>query len=108
MALSICSTIGSNTGGIDCDIKRGAPQKFVIGSKIFTSAEYASSALFQTALDTATNQPSGSATKMFPFPTIQGNTNNTEADTTGTLGYGLQFTMRAGRPSYTFQIICGQ
>ncbi|UXO94052.1 hypothetical protein Pan5_10 [Pseudanabaena phage Pan5] len=108
MALSICSTSGSNTGGIDCDKKRGVPQKFVLGSKVFATGDYASSATFLTALEGAINLASGSSSKMFPFPPIQGNTNNTEADVTGTLGYGLQFTLRAGRPSYTFQVLCGQ
>lgn len=108
MSLSICSTIGANTGGIDCDKKRGTPQKFIVGSKSFSTGETASSALFLTALEAAINQASGSLTKLFPFPSINGTTNNTEADTTGTLGYGLQFVLRAGRPSYSFQMIVGQ
>lgn len=108
MNLSLCSTVGVNTGGIDCDRKKGVPQKFLAGSAAFDSTDWADSQSMLDAILAVINLPAGSASKLFPFPTIQGNTDNTEANTEGTLGYGLKFILREGRPAYTFQILCGE
>lgn len=106
--LSICSTVGANTGGIDCDRKRGQPVRAFIGSKQFTAAEYASEETFLAALQEAINLPAGSPNKLFPIGDFQGNTNNTEQNTTGTLGYGLNIVLREGRPAYELQLLAGQ
>lgn len=106
--LSLCSTVGVNTGGIDCDKKRGNPVKFFVGTGEFDSTDYAGADAFFTQLMAYVNMATGSTDKLFPFPEIQGTTPNTEANTTGALGYGLTFTLREGRPVYTFQILCGQ
>jgi hypothetical protein len=107
MGVSVCSTTGANTGGIDCEKKMGVPKKPILGSKSFTSVDYASVSTFDTALLAAINQAAGSASKLFPFPEIQGNTDNTEANTEGTLGYGLKIITKEGRPAYQFQVLCG-
>jgi hypothetical protein len=107
MGVSVCSSVGANTGGIDCEKKRGVPKKMILGSKTFNSSNYADVPTFDTALLAAINQAAGSATKLFPFPEIQGNTDSTEANTEGTLGYGLKVILREGRPAYQFQVLCG-
>jgi hypothetical protein len=108
MTFSLCSTVGENTGGIDCDKKKGTPVKFMVGAAGFDADDWASSADMLSAILAFISQPAGSADKLFPFPTIQGNTDNTEANTEGNLGYGLKFITREGRPSYTFQILTGE
>lgn len=107
MSLSICSTQGANTGGIDCEKKKGAPAKMLVGSSEFSSTNWATSAAMFTALLSKINQKAGTSDKLFPFPTIQGTTPGTEADTEGNLGYGLKIRLREGRPQYTFQVLCG-
>lgn len=108
MNFNLCSTIGANTGPIDCDRKKGLPVKFLVGSAAFAANQWDSSADFYTALQASIHQAAGSSGKLFPFPTIQGNTDTSEQNTTGNLGYGLKFILREGRPSYTFQVLCGE
>lgn len=105
--LSLCGTIGANTGPIACDVKRGIPKVLIIGGRRFAEGEYATSAAFQEALIEAIGLATGDSDKMFPFPETQNVTNNTEANVTATTGLGFTFTLREGRPSYTFGVFAG-
>jgi hypothetical protein len=106
--LNLCSITAANTGGIGCDRKKGVPAKFLAGNTSFDTTDTADAASMYDALQALINQASGAVDKLFPFPSIQGNTKNSEGNQTGALGYGLTITLREGLPSYTFQVLCGQ
>lgn len=105
--LSLCGNVGANTGPIACDVRRGVPKIPILGGAVFSPSQYASSDAFKTALLDSVNLPTGDSGKMYPFPEIQNIVNNTEANTIGTTGSGLQIPLREGRPSYTFGVIIG-
>jgi hypothetical protein len=105
--ISLCGNVGANTGPIACDTSRGVPKVLILGGAEFTPDQYASSEAFKEALLEAVNLPNGDAGKMYPFPEIQNVVNNTEANTTGTTGLGLQLILREGRPAYTFGVLIG-
>ncbi len=107
MAFSLCGSIDTNTGVISCDPRKTVPRNLTIGGKEFNSTEYADSTAFQTAYTAAVKLAKGSAAKLFPFPEIQGITNNQEANTEGTLGLGLKFILREGKPAYSFDVVVG-
>ncbi len=102
MALNSCSTIGGNTGGSACQGRRETPTIMIIGGKEFSSSDYADAATQRAAIIAATKLGTGSANKLFAFPVINKVTNNTEADTTGSLPLGSPVRLRKGRPSYSF------
>jgi hypothetical protein len=105
--LSLCGTIGANTGPIACDVTRAIPKVLVLGGKRFTPSDYATSADFQEALIDAIGLATGDSDKMYPFPETQNVTNNTEANVTATTGLGFTKTLREGRPAYTFGVFAG-
>lgn len=104
---SLCGNVGANTGPILCDISRGVPKVLILGGAEFTPSEYATSEAFKEALLERINLANGDTEKMYPFPEIQNVVNNTEANTTGTTGLGLQLILREGRPAYTFGVLVG-
>lgn len=106
--INICSVIGQNTGAILCDPKKGVPKKLVLGAASFTSSNWNADGVFLTALLGKINQAQGAADKMYPFPLIEGNTDNSEAAVFGNLGYGTKLKLRDGLPSYSFQVRCGE
>lgn len=105
--ISLCGNVGTNTGPIACDIKRGVPKVIMLGGASFDDNDYSSNTAFQAALLSAINLATGDPGKLFPFPEIQNVTNNTEANTTGTTGLGFQLILREGKPAYTFGVIVG-
>lgn len=105
--VSLCSAIGANTGRIKCDLQRGIPKFVILGDAVIAAADLESYSLFKAALLEAVNVETGGAGKLFPLPEIQAVTNGTEAPTTGTLGLGYTFELRAGRPTYTFGFLIG-
>lgn len=106
--VSLCSNVGSNVGRIKCDKKRGVPKFLLLGDAVIDAATIASGyAAVKAALIAATRVVTGESGKLFPSPEIQAVTNGTEAPTTGTLGLGYTFELRAGRPIYTFGFIMG-
>jgi hypothetical protein len=107
MAISICSQVGQNTGGIDCDVERGNPLALIPGSASFSPADYVDSTTLEIAVLSKINQSSGVADKLFPFPTIQGVTDRTEAARYGTLGYGLQVKLLRSKQGYEFDVLAG-
>lgn len=107
MSFSICGTVGGNIGSIDCDVRRGRPVGIIVGSAVFVAADYASSATFQTALLTKVKSAAGSASKLFPFPSIQTTNDKTDAPKEGTYGYGLKQILLQGLPAYEFIMIPG-
>ena len=104
---SICSSIGANTGAIDCDPTRGLPVQLVIGSATFAPSDYATSAGFEAAFLSKLYEPSGSSDKLFPLPVIQGNTDKTTAAKMATLGYGLQLKLLRSKAGYEFDVLAG-
>lgn len=108
MSLSICGLVGGNTGAVNCDVAMGLPKALEVGGKVFQPADYASSTAFGTALVAATKLANGNASKLFPFPIIQGSADKSDANKEGTLGYGFKQILLEGRPAYEFQVLCGQ
>jgi len=104
MSTDLCSVIGGNTGGIDCDQRRGVPVSIIIGGGEFTSSQYADSDTLQDALIAKTLLPTGDSNKLFAFPVINQIAVNTEADTTGSLAQGPVVRLRKGRPSFTYTL----
>jgi hypothetical protein len=107
MSFSLCGSIDTNVGAINCDVRKAVAKNLIIGGASFSSAQYADSDSFKAAYGTAVKLAKGSSGKLFPFPEIQGITNNQEANVTGALGLGLQFIMREGKPAYAFDIVTG-
>src|ERR1700753_64302 len=107
MSFSICGSIGANTGPISCDVKRGRPVGMIVGGATFQPSDYASSATFQAAFKLRLQRATGTADKLYSFPEFQGNTDQTVADKTGTLGYGLVVPLSQGKPGYLFNTIAG-
>lgn len=105
--LSLCGSVGANTGPIACDTRRGVPKVLMLGGASYDSTDYATQAAFQAALLASINLATGDSGKIFPFPEIQNVANNTEANTTGATGLGFQFILREGKPAYTFGVIVG-
>lgn len=105
---NLCGFIGGNIGDIKCDAMRGLPKKFSVGGKVFQPSEYATPDLFQAAFKAAHKLASGDPDKLFAFPEIAGNTDQTDALKTASLGYGLKQITLEGRPGYEFQVVVGQ
>lgn len=104
---SICSQIGANTGGIDCDPTKGLPVQLIPGSAVFSPSDYATNLSFETAFLAKLIQPKGSPDKLFPFPVIQGNASKTTAAKFATLGYGLQLKLLRSKAGYEFEVLSG-
>lgn len=104
---SICSQIGENTGGIDCDVTKRLPVQIIVGSAAFAPADYATSVAFETAFLSKLKKAAGSPDKLFPFPVIQGNTAKTTAAKFGTLGYGLEVKLLRSKAGYEFDVVAG-
>lgn len=107
MAFSLCGSIDTNTGAINCDVRKAVAKNLIIGGYSFSSSDYTDSTTFQSAYSAAVKLAKGSSNKLFPFPEIQGITNNQEANAEGTLGLGLKFILREGKPAYAFDIVVG-
>lgn len=107
MSYSLCGNIGANTGAISCDVRRGRPIGLIFGGAVFAPSDYASSAAFEAAFKLRIQRATGTSDKLFPFPEIQGSTDQTDANKTGTLGYGLKFVLLQGKPAYEFTMIAG-
>lgn len=108
MALDLCSSIGGNTGGVDCGVKRKRPVKFVVGSKEFTPSDYGTAASLQAAIIAACKQDNGSSGKLYPFPDILEVEELTPEDTFGSLAFGPQKRLQKGIPSYRYRCEVGQ
>lgn len=100
--ISFCSTVGSNTGIIDCDLQLASPAFMFVGSAAFTPTEYASEAAFKAAILDRIRRPNGDAEKLYPFSTINGVNRTTEADTVETAANGQKRTLRIAPESYEF------
>ncbi len=107
MSTSLCAAQGGNTGAIDCDIKRGRPKKPIVGSKEFTSSDYADAATFQAALIAACKLDTGNTSKLAPFPDISEINPTTPASTTGNLAFGPVKRLVKGIPSYEYLVEIG-
>lgn len=107
MSYSLCGNIGRNTGAIACDVRRGRPLGLILGGATFSPSDTATSAAFQAAFKARIQRSTGTPDKLFPFPEIQGATDQTDADKTGTLGYGLKSILLQGKPAYEFTMIAG-
>lgn len=107
MALDLCALVGGNTGGPNCDGKRRAPKKIILGSKVFTTSDYPDEATFVAAIQAAINLDASSSSKLFPFPNIKAITPITEADTSGKLAFGATRRLRKGNPGYTYSLEIG-
>jgi hypothetical protein len=62
---------------------------------------------FKTAFIGKTKLATGDNQKLYPFPELQGNTDQTEAPKTGSLGYGLKFVLLGPKPAYEFDVVAG-
>lgn len=104
MSTNLCSTVGGNTGGVDCGDKRATPRKIAAGGKEFSSSDYADATTLQAAFLAACKLNTGDANKLFPFPEINEVEILTEADTEGNLALGPKKRLRKGRPGYRYSV----
>ncbi|HUR65462.1 MAG TPA: hypothetical protein VMZ03_03860 [Chitinophagaceae bacterium] len=102
MSTTLCGFVGGNTGGVLCDTKRKTPKKIFLGSKEFSSSEYADPDTLAAAILTACNLNNGNSAKLFPLQEIYEVAVTTEADTKGKLALGPERRLRKGKPSYTY------
>jgi len=107
MALNLCGNIGENTGEVDCDITRGNPVKIAPGGATFGPSDYADQVTMDAAILGKLILPTGNSQKLYPFPVIQGVTDQTEAAKTGSLGYGLKIKLLRSKPGYEFDVLAG-
>jgi hypothetical protein len=107
MSFNLCGAIGDNTGEVDCDITRGNPIKIAPGGATFSSSDYADQTTMDAAILTKLLLPNGNSQKLYPFPVIQGTTDQTEAAKTGSLGYGLKIKLLRSKPGYEFDVLAG-
>lgn len=108
MATSLCGSVGyENTGQVLCDIERGNPIMMVVGSGSFSPSDYASQSSMDAKIIEKLKLANGNSQKLYPFPVIQGTTDQTEAAKYGTLGYGLRFKLVRSKPSYEFDVLAG-
>lgn len=107
MSTNLCALIGGNTGRIDCDGKRRTPAILIVGSKEFTSSDYADEATLYAAIQTAINQSNGTSGKLFPFPEIGEVADATVAATSGNLALGPSRQLTKERPGYTYSVEIG-
>jgi hypothetical protein len=107
MSLTLCGTVGANTGIIDCDIELGNPSMIMPGGATFSSSDYADQTTMDAAIVAKTKLATGNSQKLFPFPVIQGTADQTEAAKYGNLGYGLKVKLLRGKPSYEFEVLAG-
>jgi hypothetical protein len=107
MSLNLCGSIGANTGGIDCDITRGNPVKICPGGATFSPSDYADQTTMDAAILSKLILATGNTQKLYPFPVIQGTTDQTEAAKTGSLGYGLKIKLLRSKAGYEFDVLAG-
>ena len=107
MAISLCSTVGANTGQIDCDVTRGNPQSILVGSGSIAAADYATEALFKIAFAGKLKLAAGDSEKLFPFPIIQTTVDKSDPAKEATLGYGLKVKLLRSRAGYEFDVLAG-
>lgn len=107
MSLSLCGTIGANTGPVLCDITRGNPLTIMFGSSIFTTGEQASNATLKAAMLNRIKRSAGDSEKLFPLPVIVGTATKTAAAKYGTYGYGLQTKLLRSLKAYEFDVLAG-
>jgi hypothetical protein len=107
MSFNLCGLVGGNTGGPDCDIAKARPVGLSFGGATFAASDYVDGATFKPLFVAKTKLATGDATKLFPFPELQGNTDQTEAPKTGSLGYGLKFVLLGAKPAYEFDVVAG-
>lgn len=107
MSYSLCGTSVGNTGVVACDASFDIPQQFYVwnGSKAISAV---TGAAFQTFLEASSRLSKNDPDKVFPFPSIQDITDNTAADTTGSLNQGYTQTLIEGKPSYTYKVFANQ
>lgn len=106
-SISLCGSVGANTRGIACDVRRGNILAIILGSASFNTSEYATSAAFKTALQGYLKLETGLSDKLYPFPQARTITDNTEAPTNATLGDGTVVPIREGKPAYTVESLIG-
>lgn len=107
MSLSLCGSIGANTGQIDCDPTRGNPARIMPGGATFSSSDYADQTTMDAAIVSKLKLPTGNSQKLYPFPVIQGTTDQTEAAKYGNLGYGLKVKLLRSKNGYEFEVLAG-
>lgn len=108
MAIDLCSSVGGNTGGINCGVKRRRPIKPIVGSKEFTPSDYGTKASLAAAMIAACKQDNGTSGKLYPFPDILEVEDLTTEDTFGNLAFGPQKRLNKGVPSYRYSCEVGQ
>ncbi|HEY4112190.1 hypothetical protein [Puia sp.] len=107
MSLSQCGLVGGNTGGPECDPSKDRPVGLTFGGGTFDAGDYVDGPTFAVEFVSKTKLATGDSEKLFPFPELQGNTDQTEAPKTGSLGYGLKFVLLGAKPAYEFDVVAG-
>jgi hypothetical protein len=105
MSINLCDKVGSNTGAIKCDTRRGRPVSMMYGGKVFSSEEYSTQDAFKAAVKASLALPNGDSDKLFPIQENVGMNDQTSAPKTSTLGsYGPEVILVDGRSAYEFDL----
>lgn len=99
--INVCTTLGRNTGRPGCDVRMGRIKYIgLTTSKEFSDDDLASSEAFQDALQEAMLLASSDANKVFLFPEMRDDTDNTGDPSTGTLADGYEEVLNEALPKY--------
>lgn len=108
MSFSLCAAANlPNTADIDCDISKGVLDRLYIYNGEIAAADYATPALFLTKLIANSKKSRNDSEKIFPLSLVYETTDKSEANKTGTLGYGFTQILREGLPSYEVKLRIG-
>lgn len=99
--INVCATLGGNMGTPPCDVRMGRIKYLLLTtSKEFTAAQIADSEAFEDALQTALLLPSSDNNKVYAFPAMRDDTDNTGDPNTGTLADGYEEVLNEALPKY--------
>lgn len=98
----------ANVARFACDKARTFPNKLILGSKAFTTADAADADTFRAALLAATQLDSGDNDKLYAINVLQDPQDTTEANKTGAVGEGVPQVLVEGRPQFTYRVEIGQ
>lgn len=107
MSVSLCGSIGANTGGIQCDVSRGILKRLYISGGAISSSEYADATSLEAALIAASLLPKTDKDKIFPLPEVQDIADKSDANKEGSLNQGFKTVLLEGKPAYELKFFGG-
>lgn len=97
----------ANTGSIPCDFNKGILDRPLIFNGAISAAEAPTPEALFNKLVEYSKLSKGDPNKVFPLMQAQEITDQTEADTTGSLGLGYTQVLVEGKPAYEVKMFAG-